>query len=166
VYESVRMMEVKAMPLRIKNPKDFWTGTLYLTFGAVVLWIARDYPIGSTGRMGPGYFPTVLAVLLMGIGAYIVIRGFARAGEPLGQFAWRGTLCVIAATAAFGYLLERAGMIIALLVLIFGSAAASAQFRLEWRAGLLALGLVVFCVLVFVRGLGVSMPLLGSWIGG
>jgi hypothetical protein len=154
------------MQLQIKNPKDFWTGALYLAFGAVVLWIARDYPIGSAGRMGPGYFPTVLAVLLMGIGAYILVKGFARGGEPLGRFAWRGASFIIAATVAFGYLLERAGLVIALLVLIFGSAAASTQFRLEWKAGLLALGLVVFCVLVFVKGLGVSMPLLGSWIGG
>jgi hypothetical protein len=154
------------MPLRIKNPKDFWTGLLYVAFGAAALWIARDYPIGSAGRMGPGYFPMALSALLIGLGAFIFIKGLTREGAPLGQFAWRGAFLVIGATVAFGYLLERAGVIVALLVLIFGSALASVKFRLEWRASMLALGLVVFCVVVFVKGLGVSMPLLGSWLGG
>jgi hypothetical protein len=154
------------MPLRIKNPKDFWTGLLYLAFGAVALWIARDYPIGSAGRMGPGYFPTTLSALLMGLGAFIFVKGLTRDGAPLGRFAWRAAFLVLGATVAFGLLLERAGMVIALLVLIVGSAMASVKFRLEWKAAMLALGLVVFCVVVFVKGLGVSMPLLGSWLGG
>jgi hypothetical protein len=152
--------------LRIKNPKDFWTGLLYVVFGAITLWIARDYPIGSAGRMGPGYFPTALSALLIALGAYIFIKGLTREGAPLGRFAWRGAFLVIAATVAFGYLLERAGVIVALLVLIVGSAMASVKFRLEWTASLLALGLVVFCYVVFVKGLGVSMPLLGSWMVG
>jgi hypothetical protein len=152
--------------LRIKNPKDFWTGLLYVAFGAITLWIARDYPIGSAGRMGPGYFPTALSALLIVLGIYIFIKGLTREGAPLGRFAWRGVFLVIAATVAFGYLLERAGLVIALLVLIVGSAMASVKFRLEWRASILALGLVVFCIVVFVKGLGVAMPLLGTWMGG
>lgn len=154
------------MPLRIKSPKDFWTGVFYLATGAVALWIARDYPLGSAGRMGPGYFPTALSVLLMGLGVYILVKGLTRKGTPIGQFAWRGAFLVLGATLAFGYLLERAGLVIALLVFIFGSALASVKFRIERNATLLALGLVVLCVLVFVKGLGLPMPLLGSWLGG
>jgi hypothetical protein len=154
------------MLLRIKNPKDFWTGALYLALGTIALWIARDYPIGTAGRMGPGYFPTALSALLMGLGMFIVVKGLTRDGAPLGRFAWRAALLVLGATVAFGYLLERAGLVVALLLLIFGSALASVKFRLEWKAAMLALGLVVFCVAVFVKGLGVSMPLLGSWLGG
>jgi hypothetical protein len=154
------------MPLRIKNPKDFWTGLLYLAFGAFALWIARDYPIGSAGRMGPGYFPTALSALLIGLGTFIFVKGLIREGVPLGRFAWRGVFFVLGATVAFGYLLERAGLVVALLVLIVGSAMASVKFRLEWKAAMLALGLVAFCVVVFVKGLGVSMPLFGSWMGG
>jgi hypothetical protein len=152
--------------LRIKNPKDFWTGLLYVAFGAFALWIARDYPIGSAGRMGPGYFPTALSAILMGLGTYIFVKGLTREGAPLGRFAWRAAFLVIGATGVFGFLLERAGLVVALLVLIFGSALASVKFRLEWKSAMLALGLVLFCVVVFVKGLGVSMPLLGSWLGG
>jgi hypothetical protein len=154
------------MPLLIKSPKDFWTGVLYLAFGATALWIARDYPVGTAGRMGPGYFPTALSALLMGLGAYILVKGLTRAGNPLGRFAWRGAFFVIGATVAFGYLLETAGLLVAMVVLIGGSAAASANTRLDWRSVLLACGLIVFCVLVFVKGLGVTMPLFGPWLGG
>ena len=153
------------MPLLIKSPKDFWTGVLYLAFGAAAFWIARDYPIGSAGRMGPGYFPTALSVLLMALGVFILVKGMTREGTPLGNFAWRGAIIVLAATVAFGYLLERAGLIVALLALIVGSALASAQSRYDWKTALYAAGLVVFCALVFVNGLGIPMPLLGAWFG-
>jgi hypothetical protein len=154
------------MPLLIKSPKDFWTGVLYLTFGAATLWIAREYPIGTAGRMGPGFFPTALSLLLMGLGIYIIARGMTRHGDPLGRFAWRGAFFVVAATVAFGLLLETAGVIIALAVLIGGSALASVQTKLDGKSIVLAVGLIVFCVLVFVKGLGVTMPLFGSWFGG
>lgn len=149
----------------IKSPKDFWTGVLYLAFGAAALWIGRDYPIGSAGRMGPGYFPTALSAILMGLGLFILVKGMTREGAPLGKFAWRGALIVLAATVAFGYLLERAGLVVALLVLIVGSALASASSRYDWKTALYVIALVVFCVLVFVNGLGIPMPLLGAWFG-
>ena len=149
----------------IKSPKDFWTGVLYFGFGAFAFWMARDYPFGSAARMGAGYFPTVLSSLLMLFGIVALLRGVTRPGAPLGRFAWRAALIVAASTAAFAFLLERAGFVIALVALILGGASASAKFRLEWRAGLAAVGLIVFCVLVFVKGLSLPMPLLGVWFG-
>lgn len=149
----------------IKSPKDFWTGVMYVGFGGIAFVIARDYSFGSAGRMGPGYFPSVLSCLLMGFGVLALLRGLRQDGEGFGGFAWRQAAIVLAATAAFGFLLPRAGLIIALLVLLFGSAAASVRFRFEVRATLLALGLVAFCALVFVKGLGLPLPLFGTWFG-
>lgn len=149
----------------IKGPKDFWTGVMYAGFGGVAFVISREYSFGSAGRMGPGYFPTVLSCLLMGFGLLALLRGLRRAGPAIGGFAWKPALLVLASTLAFGFLLQGAGLVVALLVLIFGSAAASVRFRLEWRATLLALGLIAFCAFVFVKGLGLPMPLLGSWFG-
>ncbi len=51
------------MALAIRSPKDFWTGVIYVGFGAAAWWIARDYSFGTASRMGPGYFPTVLAAI-------------------------------------------------------------------------------------------------------
>ena len=150
----------------VKSPKDFWTGVLFLIFGVAAYAISRDYPMGTAGRMGAGYFPTVLSCLLIGFGVLILLRGVRRDGVALGGFALKQSVKVLASIIAFAFLMPRAGLIIALLVLIYGSASASVHFRFGWRDTLLALGLVVFCVLVFVKGLGLPMPLVGSWLGG
>ena len=150
----------------IKSPKDFWTGVAYSVIGAIAFWIARDYSFGTASRMGAGYFPSVLSGLLMFFGALSLLRGVTKKGAPFGTFAWKPSLIITASTVAFGVLLTRAGLIIALIVLILGSASASSKFRLEWKAALLALGLIAFCILVFIKGLGLPMPLLGSWFGG
>ena len=150
----------------IKSPKDFWTGVAYFGFGAIAFWIARDYSFGTASRMGAGYFPSVLSGLLMFFGVLSLLRGVIREGAPFGAFAWKPSLIITASTVAFGLLLTRAGLIIALIVLILGSASASSKFRFEWKALLSAVGLIVFCVLVFIKGLGLPMPLLGSWFGG
>jgi len=60
----------------IRNQKDFGAGILYLAFGAVGWYIARDYGMGQASRMGPGYFPTVLSFMLMAFGVAAVIRSF------------------------------------------------------------------------------------------
>ena len=153
------------MSALIKSPKDFWTGVMFLCFGGIAFAISRDYAFGSAGRMGPGYFPSVLSCLLMSFGALTLLRGVRQHGAALGAFAWKQAAIVLLSIVAFGFMLPRAGLIIGLFVLIFGSASASAHFRFEWRATLLALGLLAFCVLVFVKGLGLPMPLLGTWFG-
>jgi hypothetical protein len=150
----------------IKSPKDFWTGVMYVGFGAIALLIARNYTFGSAGRMGPGYFPTVLSVLLICFGALALIRSIRKTGSPLGDFACKQTAIILLSTVAFALLLPRAGLIVALLVLIFGSASASVKFRFEWKATFLALGLIGFTCMVFVKGLGLPMPLFGNWFGG
>ena len=149
----------------IKGPKDFWTGVMYAGFGGIAFAISRDYSFGSAGRMGPGYFPSVLSCLLIGFGVLALLRGLRKDGPAFGGFAWKQAALVLAAIVAFGLLLQGAGLIPALLALIFGSAAASVKFRFEWKATLLAFALVAFCALVFVKGLGLPMPLFGSWFG-
>ena len=74
-----------------RNPKDFWTGLLYILFGSSAILIARDYGMG-TGEEGPAYFPNILGGLLIVIGAISVIRSFIAHGAPIGTFAFKG-LC-------------------------------------------------------------------------
>jgi hypothetical protein len=150
----------------IRNPKDFGAGILYIAFGAVGYFIALDYGFGQASRMGPGYFPSVLSALLLFFGLMAVIRSFIKPGEPIGAFAWKQTLFVVGSTVAFGLLLIPAGLIVALLALILISAAGSHYFKFDWKAVGALVVLVVFCALVFVKGLGVPMPLLGTWFGG
>lgn len=149
----------------IRNPKDFWIGVIYIVFGAIAFWITRDYRMGSASQMGPGYFPTVLSSLLIIFGVISVVRSFLRPGEPIGAFGWKGAILVFVGTVLFGYLESRAGMIIALIILVFTSGAASKKFRFGWKTALWVIVLTGFCVLVFVKGLGLPFRLLGSWFG-
>lgn len=126
---------------------------------------ARDYGLGTAFRMGSGYFPTVLGGLLVVIGLVSLTRAALRAGEPLPPLRLKGLLAVTAATLAFGVLVRGAGLVVALPLLVVGSAAASARFR--WGPALaLAAGLTLFCTGVFLKGLGVPLPVLGRWFGG
>jgi hypothetical protein len=148
-----------------RNPKDFWTGLLYIFFGAAAVIIARDYNMGTAFKMGPAYFPTILGAVLAGIGAISVIRSFITPGAPVGAFAFKGLALVILSVVVFGFLVREAGLVVALPLLIIISAYASMRFR--WRSTLImAAGLTIFCALVFVRGLGIPLPIIGPWLGG
>lgn len=147
----------------IRNPKDFWTGLVYACVGIVAFLIAKNYAFGSAGRMGPGYFPTVVSLLLVAVGFVTFARAFRVSGERIGGLAWKPMVLILGSILSFGLLIERAGLVIAAVVLLLMSAAASREFRFEWTAALGLMALVAFCAVVFVTGLGVPMPLLGSW---
>jgi hypothetical protein len=147
-----------------RNVRDLGSGALYLACGVTALVIARGYGMGSALRMGPGYFPAVLAGLLALIGLASLVRGLRPSAEERPRFAWRKALFVLVPVVLFGLLLRPAGLVVAVPVLVVGSAAASARFR--WPHALaLAAGLTAFSVLVFVKGLRVPLPVLGSWFG-
>lgn len=148
---------------RIRGQRDFGIGAIYLALGLAGFIIARNYSFGTAGRMGPGYFPTVISSLLMVFGLVAVARGLFRDGAPVGAINWKGLFLVTLSVCAFGYLLERAGLVAALLALVLISAAASERFRPEVRAMAGLVALIVFCAAVFVEGLGVPMPILGEW---
>jgi hypothetical protein len=152
------------MPVR--NPRDFWAGAIYLALAAATLWIGRDYAQGSSARMGPGYFPAVLGWLLALFGVVSIGRSFIRPGEPIGAIAWKPLLLVLGSVVLFAVLLQPAGVIVALICLIVMSALASRYSRFNVTSVAAAAGLVAFCVIIFVKGLGVPMPLYGTWFGG
>jgi putative tricarboxylic transport membrane protein len=149
----------------IRNPKDFWAGVIYVVVGMAAIIIGWDYGMGTASKMGPAYFPSVLGGLLTLVGLISIARSFVRPGEPIGDFAYKGAVLVLGSTVLFGVLLRGAGVVIALFVLVMVSAYASIKFR--WGVSIaLAIGLIVFSVLIFIKGLGVPLPLLGSWFGG
>lgn len=148
----------------IRHPKDFWSGVMFIVLGLAFVWFARDYPMGTSTRMGPAYFPTILGYLLAAIGLIVLIRGLTTQGEGFGGFGWKGLFLVSGSIVLFGLLLRSAGLVIALPVLIIVGALASHKF--SWRASiLLAIGLTIFSYFVFIRGLGLPMPILFG-IGG
>jgi putative tricarboxylic transport membrane protein len=149
----------------IRHPKDFCSGLVFIAVGAGAVVLGRDYSLGTATKMGPGYFPTMLGMVLTLIGIAVAARSFLMDGEGLGRMAWKPLALVIGATVLFGVLLRGAGMAPALVVLVVGSGAASRMFR--WTSALaLAVGLAAFSVLIFVKALGLPLPVLGTWFGG
>ena len=146
----------------VRSPKDFYAALIYLTIGIGTIVIGQDYPMGTAFKMGPAYFPTLLAALLSFIGLISLIRSFVRKGDSMPVFAWKPLLLIVAATVVFGLLVKGAGLAVALPLFVMMTAYASVKFR--WVPSLaLAAGTTVFCVLVFVKGLGIPLPIIGRW---
>lgn len=150
----------------MRNPRDFWAGLMYLALGVAVLVLGRGYEMGSSSRMGPGYFPNVLGAILAILGIISVGRSFIRPGEAISALAWKPMLLVLGSTVLFGALLQPLGLLVALPAMIVGGALASRHTRLDVVSVAALVGIVAFCALVFVKGLGVPMPLVGTWLGG
>jgi hypothetical protein len=149
----------------MRNPKDFWSGIIYVFIGLAVIVLGRDYGMGTTLRMGPAYFPSVLGAALALIGAISLIRSFLRPGEPVGAFAVKALVLILVGTLLTGFLVRGAGIVVVLPLLVLISAYASSKFRLATIV-MLAAGLTVFCALVFVKGLTIPLPIVGPWLGG
>jgi hypothetical protein len=148
----------------IRSPKNFWMSMIYLGVGALGLIVGREYSFGSAGRMGPAYFPSVISGLLLLFGLITLVRSFVVSGQPISGFAVGSMLLVTGGLVAFAALVNAAGLLAAMLVMVLMSAAASRKFRFDWAAAAGLLGLLVFCALVFVKGLGIPTPLVGSWL--
>ena len=148
-----------------RNPKDFWTGIIYIVVGAAAIFVARDYGLGTPRKMGAAFFPAVLSVILIVIGIISLVRSFIRPGTPIGRIAIKGLLLVAGATVLFGFIVRGAGLLIAMPVLVIISAYASDKFN--WRTSIvMAVVLTAFCILIFLKGLGIPLPIFGSWFGG
>ena len=149
--------------IRIRGEKDLGIGAIYLALGLVGFIVARNYSFGTAGRMGPGYFPTIISALLIIFGIVTIAKGFVRDGERIGTINWKGLSLVTLSVCVFGFLLETAGLAVALTALILISAAASERFRLEIKPVIGLVALNIFCLAVFVEGLGLPMPIIGEW---
>jgi hypothetical protein len=152
------------MNLDFLERKDFWSGVMLIVIGGVAVLIARNYQFGSSLRMGPGYFPTILGAALLLFGIYFVAKGLRPGGEVLeGSWSLRALIILPLSLVLFGVLIDRAGFVPAMLALIIGSATASSQFKLI-EVLLFAVGLTAFCVVVFIWLLGLPYELItGLW---
>lgn len=153
------------MQLRIRDFRDFWSGILFFAVGIAAVLLAIRYPLGTAVKMGPGYFPTILGGLLALAGLLAVARSLIHEGEALKPFHWRLAAFVLGATILFAVLIRNAGLLAAVTSLVLVSSVASVHFR--WRTVLISMAaLMAFCTLVFVKGLGLPIPLIGPWLGG
>jgi hypothetical protein len=149
------------MKIPFNRNKDFLAGLMFLAVGGGAMFMAREYPFGSALRMGPGYFPMILGGLVMLGGLVVLIEGLIKQTPIARTWSVRALIILPLAALVFGFLMEHAGFVPAILVLTMLSAYASPQFR--WKEQLLlAVGLTAGCVALFIYGLGLPYPLLGG----
>ena len=147
--------------MRIRAPKDFWSGVMFCGFAVVAILAARGYSSGTAGKMGPGYFPLLLGGLLAALGAILIARSLVLSGEPVARFHIVPLAVIATAVCLFGVMIEPLGLVLSLAVLTLLSARAGAQFRLLETVALAA-AFIVFSVGVFVYALGLPLNIYPS----
>jgi hypothetical protein len=148
--------------VRIRDKTEFFSGLILVGFGLAALLLARNYKMGTAFRMGPAYFPVVLAILLIAIG--IIVAGLAlRSGKvTFPELAWRPMLVVTAAVILFGLTINGAGLALSTFAMVVASRFARSGY--PWpETAVLGVVLSVLCVVVFYFGLRIQMPLLPKW---
>jgi predicted MFS family arabinose efflux permease len=146
------------MVSRLLKKKDFWAGMMFIGFGAAAMFIARDYRFGSAMRMGPGFFPTLLGGILIAFGVCIMASGLRSNDRMKERLSIRTLVLLPLSLILFGLLMQWAGFIPALVVLVFVSAASGREFR--FLEVLILTGiLVAAATALFIWGLELPYPL-------
>lgn len=143
---------------KIARPKDFYAGLLFIAFGITAIFIGRSYPLGTAARMGPGYFPRLLGILLILLGGALSLAALRGKGPPLPGWKWRPISIVLLSVVAFGLVLTHAGLVLSTIGLIVIASTASREFRFR-DAVLSSLVLAGLSVGVFVIGLKLLLPI-------
>lgn len=138
-------------------------GLIFVLAGAFFAIQSLRLQIGTAFRMGPGYFPLVLALILIALGAVILFHATRVEGEPIGKLAWRGMAFILVAPIFFGLTLRGLGFVPALFGTALIAGSASTRLRLV-PALILAAALTLFTTLVFVRALELPFRLIGPWL--
>ena len=126
----------KEEALRIKNFKDFYTGILFMLFGAAFTWGATRYAMGTAAKMGPGYLPFILGGLLTVLGVIIFTRSLVSASEDsrVGRFAVKASVLMFGSIAAFALLLRTAGLVVSIFAIILISEPGEPRVALQGDA--------------------------------
>jgi len=162
--------------LHIKSQPDFFSGLMFIVVGVAFAWGATNYNVGEAARMGPGYFPLVLGVLMAIVGIVVSFKSLVidtKTDNKIGEWAWRPLFYVITANVVFGVLLAGLrtfdfpafGLIVAIYALTFIASMAQADWKFKPTL-LLATALAVGSYLVFVLALALQFPVWPDFITG
>jgi hypothetical protein len=146
------------MRLRFNWNQDSVAGLMFAAWGVAGLWLGRDYPVGTSLRMGPGYMPAMLCWFMVILGGIIALKGAAIAGEPLTKWTFRPLIMIAGAFLIFSFLIESAGLPAATIGTMLFGAFGSSEFRLQEQV-ILAVGAAIVSVGVFIYGLGLPMDI-------
>ena len=146
------------MKIELRNNKDFFAGLLFIVIGLLAMVMAQKFPMGTSLRMGPGYFPTVLSGIMLAFGLYIMARGLIKGEKIEGAWGIRPLVLVTLGLVAFGFIMERLGMVLALFALFFISALGGHEFKFK-EVLILAVVMTAAAWGIFIYGLGLPYRL-------
>jgi hypothetical protein len=160
--------------VKIKSQKDFFAGLMFMVAGIAFAWGATNYNIGEGARMGPGYFPLVLGILLTAIGAFVIFEALVvetEDGEKIGSFAWKPLFYIIGANVLFGICLggiraiglPSMGLIVGIYVLTFVASMGGDEHKPK-EVAILATILAVISYLAFIVLLNLQFPVWPSFL--
>jgi hypothetical protein len=162
--------------VNIKSQKDFFCGLMFMGVGAAFAWGATTYNVGEGARMGPGYFPLMLGILLTVIGmavTFVALVVEVADGARIGKWAWKPLFFIIAGNIVFGILLAglpslkvpAMGLIVAIYALTFITSMAEAGWKVK-TTFILATVLAVGSYFAFVVALKLQFPVWPAFITG
>ena len=145
--------------MRIRSQKDFASGLMFILVGLIFSFVARGYSMGTAAKMGPGYFPFWLGIVLAILGALVLWGSLSSKGEDdqLARWDLKILLWILGSVVLFGLLLKPLGMVLSVVVLVLVSSMASHEF--SWKGAVLnAIILVLISLGAFVYGINLQMP--------
>ena len=162
--------------MAIKSQKDFYSGLMFMGVGVAFAWGATTYNVGSGARMGPGYFPLMLGIMMAILGAAITFMALVvetEGGGKIGKWAWKPLLFVILANLVFGvflgglpaFKLPAMGLIIAIYALTFIASIAEPGWKVK-NTFILATALALGSYVAFVLVLKLQFPVWPAFITG
>jgi hypothetical protein len=158
-------MGENAAVILIQKPRDVIGGLVVIAIGAGFFLSGQELDMGTSFRMGPGYFPTILSILMIGLGAVIAVQALRTPDTEysFGQVPWRGLLLLISAVAFFGFVVRGLGLAPTVLIAVLTTAWASRYATVRTSLPL-SIGIAAFCTVLFIRLLGIPLPLTGPWL--
>jgi len=158
----------------IKSQKDFFSGLMFSAVGIGFAVGATEYTVGQASRMGPGYFPLILGVILTILGAIIAIKAMTSGGpggDKIGKWAWKPLFFVIAANLTFGALLggipsigfPSFGLLVAIFALVIIASFAGDKPKMK-EVIILAIILAAGSYLAFVKLLALQFPVWPAFV--
>ena len=139
------------------RPADLWAGLMFGGLGAVSLWVGADYSLGVPSRIGPGYVPRLLGILMAGLGAFLVVRSAWTREHIDATVAWRPLALVLGSVVAFALVFEATGLVPAILVAVGIANFAIAENR--WTTAIVLGALLAFFAwALFVKALSLPLP--------
>jgi drug/metabolite transporter (DMT)-like permease len=142
-----------------QRPKDLYAGLIFIAAGGALFLAAQQYEVGSANRMGPGYLPALMGVVLVFLGGCSLFTAFrSHTPDPIEHTAFEPFVLVVASVVAFAVLIDWAGFFVALAALIFLSCLRRVRSNpLEVLA--IYMCLAAFCTGVFRYALEMPLPL-------